>query len=105
MCVKWLEDILREQAVINTRIFVLFELGQLILTDVNHGCRVPEECDEMQRSLMLLFWLRVEEKHEVAKWRVLACDCGNDVGHQGRGPRTEPWKREQWAAVNIVVTI
>ena len=63
---------------IDTRVFVLFELGQLVLADVDHGCEVSEERDEMLRSLLLLLLFCVREKHEVAKWRVLACDCGND---------------------------
>jgi hypothetical protein len=82
--------------VIDTRVFILFELGQLVLTNVDHGCEVSEERDEMLRSLLLLLLLCVREKHEVAKWRVLACDCGYDPRHRrkGRGPGTKPWKRQ-----------
>lgn len=60
---------------IDARVFVLFELGQLVLTDVDHGCKVSEERDWMLQTLLLLLLLCVEGKtrsREVdAKWRVL----------------------------------
>jgi hypothetical protein len=75
MCIEWLEDILREQAVIDTRVFVLFELGQLVLTDVNHGCEVSEERDEMLQSLLLLFCCvsrKITKSRSGGSWLVIA---------------------------------
>jgi hypothetical protein len=37
--VEWLEDILREQAMINARVLVLSELRQLVLSYVHHDVR------------------------------------------------------------------
>jgi hypothetical protein len=39
MRVERLEDILREQTVVYTRILVLFEFGELVLADVHHVCK------------------------------------------------------------------
>lgn len=47
---------------IDTRVLVLFKLGQLVLTYVDHDCEVSEERDEMLRVLLLLLLLCVREK-------------------------------------------
>jgi hypothetical protein len=39
MGVEWFQNISRKQAVVDGRVLVLFELWQLILPYVNHGCR------------------------------------------------------------------
>jgi hypothetical protein len=35
--VEWLQDIARQQAVVDARVLVLFELGKPVLTNVHHG--------------------------------------------------------------------
>jgi hypothetical protein len=35
--VEWLQDIARQQAVVDARVLVLLELGKPVLTNVNHG--------------------------------------------------------------------
>lgn len=54
---------------VNTRILVFFKLRQLILTDVNHGCRLSERCGEILQSYLLLSLLCGKEKREVEGYR------------------------------------
>ena len=65
MCIEWFEHILRQQAVVDTRVLVLFELGQFILPDVNHDCRLCKLRGVVLRAVIVGFVVCWEEKHEV----------------------------------------
>jgi hypothetical protein len=66
MRVERLEDILREQTVVYTRILVLFEFGELVLADVHHVCRAARRRGV---DICVLCWC-VEERIVVRQWRV-----------------------------------
>jgi hypothetical protein len=37
MCVEWLQNVLGHERVVNSGVFVLVQLGQIALPDVDHG--------------------------------------------------------------------
>jgi len=47
----WLEDIARDQAVVYARIFVLLQLRQPLLTNVDHDCGL---CEDRERLATLI---------------------------------------------------
>jgi hypothetical protein len=40
ICVEWLQDILGHERVVDSGVFILAQLGQIALPDVDHGGRV-----------------------------------------------------------------
>ena len=92
---------------VNSRVLVFFKLRQLVLADVNHGCKLSERRGRSHDPMIVVLVVCERKTRRVARqeleaWLVIAAMTW--VTAAGRDHRT--LERLNWpAAVNIVTVI